>query len=554
MTLDTPIRVIPLGGVGEIGKNLTVFEYGDDIILVDCGVLFPEPEMLGVDLVIPDVSYLAANQQKIRGVVMTHGHEDHTGALPFVLPQIGFPPVYATQLTAGLIRVKLKEHKLTDRTHVQVVDPDETLHLGAMTVQFFRVNHSIPDAVGVVIRTPAGIVVHTGDFKFDQTPIDGRRTDFNRLAALGDEGVTLLLSDSTNSERPGYTPSEMVVGAGIQRIVAEAPGRVIIATFASLIARMQQVLDAAERYDRKVSILGRSMVDNASMALELGYLRPRNPGVLVRPDEALRLPDNEVIFLTTGSQGEPTSALSRMANGDHKQIRIKAGDTVIISASPIPGNEELVNRVIDNLYKLGATVYHSGMSQVHVSGHAAQEEQKMLLALVRPRYFMPVHGEWRHLILHSRTAQAMGVDPEHCFIMENGDVLEVTRDSARKAGKVDAGYVYVDGLVGGVGHVVLRDRRALAQDGIFVVVVAVDNQTGRVVGRPDIVSRGFVDMRESEALIEGSRQVVLDALAKDGDSFLDWGRVHARVKDAVSAYLYEHTRRRPIVLPVALEV
>lgn len=554
MTDTTPIRVIPLGGVGEIGKNLTVFEYGDDIILVDCGVLFPEPEMLGVDLVIPDVSYLKANQHKIRGVVMTHGHEDHTGALPFILPQIGLPPVYATQLTAGLIRVKLKEHKLTDRTHVQVVDPDETLYLGKMTVQFFRVNHSIPDAVGVIVRTDAGIVVHTGDFKFDQTPIDGRRTDFNKLAALGDEGVTLLLSDSTNSERTGYTPSEMVVGAGIQRIVADAPGRVIIATFASLIARMQQVLDAAERYNRKVTVMGRSMVDNASMSLELGYLKPKNPGVLIRPDEATRLPDNEVIFLTTGSQGEPTSALSRMANGDHKQIRIKAGDTVIISASPIPGNEELVNRVIDNLYKLGATVYHSGMSQVHVSGHAAQEEQKMLLALVRPKYFMPVHGEWRHLILHARTAQSMGVAPENCFIMENGDVLEVTRDSARKTEKVEAGYVYVDGLVGGVGHVVLRDRRALSQDGIFVVVVAVDNQTGRVVGRPDIVSRGFVDMRESEALIEGSRQVVMDALAKDGDSFLDWGRVHARVKDAVSAYLYEHTRRRPIVLPVALEV
>ncbi len=548
------LRIIPLGGVGEIGKNLTVLEYNDDVILVDCGLLFPEPEMMGVDLVIPDVTYLTERIRSIRGIFMTHGHEDHTGALPYVLPQIDFPTIHATKLTAGLIRVKLKEHRLTDMVEVKVFDPDDTITAGAFKIGFFRVNHSIPDAVGLIIRTPAGIVVHTGDFKFDQTPVDGRRTEFNKLSALGDEGVTVLLSDSTNSERTGYTASEMVVGTAIKRTMAEAKGRVILATFASLIARIQQVLDAAEATDRKVTVVGRSMVDNVAMALELGYLKSP-PNILVKPDEIVKLPDREVAILTTGSQGEPTSALTRMANADHRQIKIKAGDTVLISASPIPGNEELVNRTVNSLFKQGAIVVHSGNAQVHVSGHAAQEEQKMMLALTRPTHFVPVHGEWRHLITHSQTAVSMGVAPENVFVLENGNVLEVDRSGARIAEqRVPAGYVYVDGLVGDIGHVVLRDRKALANDGIFVVMVAIDQRTGRVVGRPEIVSRGFIDMRESEELIEAVKTMVIDELGAEGDHRVDWGFVNKKLKDSVSKFLFERTRRRPMVLPVPIEV
>ena len=549
----TALRIIPLGGLGEIGKNMMVMEYGDDMIVVDCGVMFPEPEMLGIDLVIPDFAYVAERAEHLRGIVITHGHEDHIGALPYLLGRVS-APIYATKLTAGLVRVKLREHRGADQDVIHVVDPDDEISLGAFSVGFFRVNHSIPDAVGLAIHTPLGLVVHTGDFKFDHTPVDGRPTEFAKLSRYGAEGVLLLFSDSTNVERAGYTPSEQVVGEALGQLMAAAPGRVIVATFASLISRVQQVIDAAAQCGRSVGLTGRSMVDTANMALELGYLTAP-PGLLQRQEQLLKLPAHQVAMVTTGSQGEPSSALARMANRDRRQVRLVPGDTVVISASPIPGNEETVNRTIDNLYKQGARVLHSRVANVHVSGHASQEEQKLMIGLLRPRYFIPVHGEYRHLVQHAQMANTLGVPRENAFVLEDGEVLELDEDGARVTGNVPGGHVYVDGLVlGDPATAILRDRRELARDGIFVIILAVDKRTGNVVGRPDIVTRGFIAEPDSEDLLEESRRLVVQAIDQGGDRLMEWGSVHATIKETLEEFLYGKTRRRPMILPVAMEV
>jgi ribonuclease J len=557
------IRCIPLGGLGEIGRNMMVLEYEQDIVIIDVGVMFPEIEMLGVDLVIPDVSYLLDKVDRIRGIIITHGHEDHTGSLPYILPQLKFPPVWATTLTAGLISVKLKEHRLTDKVKMNQIKPGEAVTFGAFRAEFFRVCHSIPDGVGVALHTPAGLIVHTGDFKFDYTPVDRRQTDFAKLAELGAQGVLCLFSDSTNADSPGYTPSERVVGEALDSLIGAARGRVIVTTFASLISRIQQIVDTAAKYDRKVGIIGRSMVQNVGIAQELGYLTAP-PGVLLKPEELgqlNQLAPRNVVLITTGSQGEPTSALTRMANRDHRQIEIVPGDTVIMSAAAIPGNEELVARTIDNLFRLGANVLWGRESKVHVSGHASQEEQKLMLSLVRPKYFVPVHGEYRHLILHARLAQSLGIPPQNIFVIEDGEVLELDPEKGQVTEHVSAGYVFVDGLgVGDVGQVVLRDRQALAQDGILIVTITVDRHTGLPIAGPDIVSRGFVYVRENEELVEKARTLVQQALqqsrvgADGGTRQVDWQFVKNKIRDVLSRFVYEQTRRRPMILPLVMEV
>ncbi|HWO94239.1 MAG TPA: ribonuclease J [Dehalococcoidia bacterium] len=548
-----PVRVIPLGGLGEIGRNCMIIEYGDDMIMIDAGLMFPEEEMLGVDLVIPDITYVLQNRRKLRGIFMTHGHEDHIGALPYLLRQIQ-APIYATKLTHGLIEVKLKEARLLRETELCMVEPEDEIDIGAFTVEFMRVAHSIPDACGIIVRTPEGTIIHTGDFKIDHTPVMGHYTDLPRLAELGDEGVLLLCSDSTYAEVPGYTPSEQVVGEALDRMIATAPGRVIISTFASLIARIQQVIDAAERHGRKVFVTGRSMIDNVHMAQELGYLKA-NTGTILRVEEMRRLAPEKLVVVSTGSQGEPTSALVRMANQDHPHIKIVPGDTIIMSSTPIPGNDALVDRVIDNLFKLGARVLYSKVASVHVRGHAAQEELKLILRLVRPRFFMPIHGEYRHLVHHADLATQMGLPRENVFVLEDGDVLELDRDQAYLEERVPASYVYVDGLgVGDVDHVVLRDRWHMATDGTVVVVVTMDKQTGQVVGLPEVVWRGFVDAEESEELLQRTREAVAASLNGGGGQRVDWSMVHGQMKDSVARFLWEQTHRRPMVLPVAVEV
>jgi ribonuclease J len=558
------LRCIPLGGLGEIGRNMMVLEYERDIVIIDVGVMFPENEMLGVDLVIPDVSYLLDKVDRIRGIIITHGHEDHTGSLPYVLPQLNFPPIWATTLTAGLISVKLKEHRQTDKVKINIITPGEAVTFGRLKAEFFRVCHSIPDGVGVALHTPVGLIVHTGDFKFDYTPVDRRQTDFAKLAELGSQGVLCLFADSTNADRPGYTPSERVVGEALDTLIGRARGRVIITTFASLISRIQQIIDTAAKYERKVGVVGRSMVQNVTIAQELGYLTAP-PGVLLKPDEIgqlKQLPPQQAVVITTGSQGEPTSALTRMANRDHRQIEIVPGDTVIMSAGAIPGNEELVSRTIDNLFRLGANVFWGHDTEVHVSGHASQEELKLMLSLVRPQYFVPIHGEYRHLILHARLAQSLGVPSQRIFVIEDGEVLELSAESAEVAEHISAGYVFVDGLgVGDVGQVVMRDRQALAQDGILIVTITVDRHTGLPVAGPDIVSRGFVYVRENEELVDKARaqvQLALQsspAVSKDGEARqVDWQYVKNKIRDVLARFVYEQTRRRPMILPLVMEV
>jgi ribonuclease J len=547
------VRIIPLGGLGEIGKNMMAVECGEDILIIDAGLMFPEEEMPGVDLVIPDISYLVENRDRVRAIVVTHGHEDHTGALPYVLPKLD-APIYATKLTQGLIAVKLKEHHLLDKVKLNTVQAGDEVNIGCFRLEFFHVCHSIPDGVGIAMHTPVGLIIHTGDFKFDQTPVDGRLTDFSRLAQLGGQDVLALLSDSTNSERTGYTPSERQVGETFDRVFMRAPGRIIIATFASNISRIQQVIEAAIRYDRRVAVIGRSMTENVRMSMELGYLDVPE-GVLMRVDEAGRMPRDKVAIVTTGSQGEPTSALTKMANREHRQLQIEDGDTVVISATPIPGNEESVNHTIDNLFRQGADVVYDTLTNVHVSGHGAQEDQKMMLNLLRPRFFMPIHGEYRHLRLHAKTAEELGMAPANIFILENGQVLELGLHSAKINGKVPAGYVLVDGLgVGDVGHVVLRDRKLLSQDGVVIVNVTVDKQTGRPVSEPDIISRGFIYEPDSEGLLEMAREKVNAALAEGTTRSSERGYISAKIKEALGRFLYDQTHRRPMILPVVTEV
>lgn len=547
------IQIIPLGGMGEIGKNMTVIRYGDEIVVVDSGLMFPEDDMLGIDLVIPDFSYLLDNRDLVKAIVLTHGHEDHIGALPYVLKQLNVP-VYGTRLTLGILEARLKENNVP-ATGLSAVRPGDQIRIGSFEIGFIRVSHSIADSVALSIKTPVGVIVHTGDFKLDQTPVDGKVTDFHRFADLGDQGVLVLLADSTNAERPGYTQSEKAVGRTFDETFRNARERIIIASFSSNVHRIQQAIDTACKYRRKVAILGRSMVNVVNITLELGYLNVPE-GVIIDIDEINNYPASGIVILTTGSQGEPMSALTRMAMSDHKKVEIVPGDTVIISATPIPGNEKLVSRTIDYLFRQGAEVVYESTSGIHVSGHASQEELKLIHNLIRPKFFIPVHGEYRHLIKHSQLAQSLGLPKENIFVAENGQVLEFTAEKGVISGKVTSGNVLVDGLgVGDVGNIVLRDRRQLSQDGILIIVVTMDKQRGQVAAGPDIVSRGFVYVRESEQLMEDAKERVRQALEKcELNGVTEWAAIKSNVRDTLGKYLYERTRRRPMILPIIMEV
>ena len=547
------LQVIPLGGLGEIGKNMTVIRVDDEILVIDSGLMFPEEDMLGVDLVIPDISYLLENRDKIKAIVLTHGHEDHIGALPYVLKQISVP-VYGTRLTLGILEGRLKENGV-DSSNLHSVMQGDIINVGCFSVGFIRVNHSIPDAVGLSIKTPVGMIVHTGDFKLDYTPIDGKMTDFRRFSDLGNKGVLLMLADSTNAERAGHTPSERTVGASFDKAFHNARSRIIVATFSSNVHRIQQVIDTAVRYKRHVAVLGRSMVNVVGISLELGYITAPE-GTIIDIDEINNFRADELVIVTTGSQGEPMSALTRMAMSDHRKVTVVPDDTVIISATPIPGNEKLVSKTIDNLMRLGANVVYGRDKGVHVSGHASQEELKLMHNLVRPKFFMPVHGEYHHLVQHAKLAQELGMPKENIFLSENGQILEFTREKGTVAGKVTAGMVMVDGLgVGDVGNIVLRDRRQLSQDGILIVVVTMDKSSNRVVSGPDIVSRGFVYVRESEALMDEAKARVEQALERcEDENVKEWAAIKSNVRDALGRYLFEKTRRRPMILPIIMEI
>ena len=552
MSEDKKLRIIPLGGLGEIAKNCMVLEYGDDVVIIDAGVMFPEDEMLGIDLVIPDISYLEDKRDRIQAIIITHGHEDHTGSLPYFLRSIN-APIYGTRLTLGLLEVKLKEHGLDEKVSMREIAPGDQITLGPFRFEFFHMCHSIPDGVGMAIYTPVGLVVHSGDFKFDYTPVDSELSDIWRLAKYAQEGVRLLLSDSTRADRPGYTPSERVIYDCFAEVFSEARGRIIVTTFASLISRVQQVVDTADEFDRLICVTGRNMVQNVNMAMQLGYLDvPAN--MLVRPDRLHEFNKEEVVIITTGSQGEPTSALGRIANRDHRQINVETDDTVIISASPIPGNEALVGKTIDKLFRQGADVLYDRVANVHVSGHGAQEELKTLLSILRPEAFIPIHGGYQHLMHHARLAGEIGVDSENIIVAEDGDIIELSSTDIRKVGRAQAGYVFVDGLgVGDVSESVLRDRQHLSQDGIFIVVVAIDRETGHVFAGPDIISRGF--MQEGlEMLIEKARHRLYNSLETDLGPRADIHQVQERIRDVVSSFLYAETRRRPMILPVVTEV
>ena len=547
------LQIIPLGGLGEIGKNMTVIRVDDEILIIDAGLMFPDESMLGVDLVIPDITYLIENKDKIKAIVLTHGHEDHIGGLPYVLKRINVP-VYGTRLTLGILEGRLKENGV-DSGNLHSVMQGDIINVGCFSVGFIRVNHSIPDAVALSIKTPVGMIVHTGDFKFDYTPVDGKMTDFRRLSDLGNKGVLVMLADSTNSEREGHTPSESTVGAAFDKAFHKARGRIIVATFSSNVQRIQQVIDTAVRYKRHVAVLGRSMVNVVGISLDLGYLTAPK-GTIIDIDEIHRYRMEQVVIVTTGSQGEPMSALTRMSVSDHRKVGIVPGDTVIISATPIPGNEKLVSKTIDNLMKLGADVIYGRNQGIHVSGHGSREELKLMNNLVRPKFFVPVHGEYHHLIQHARLARELGMAKENIFISENGQILEFTRDKGQVAGKVQAGMIMVDGLgVGDVGNIVLRDRRQLSQDGILIIAFTMNRQTNRVVSGPDIVSRGFVYVRESEALMEEARARVQQALDRcEDENVKEWSAIKANVRDALGRYLFDKTRRRPMILPIIMEI
>ncbi|GAB6931442.1 ribonuclease J [Paenibacillus sp. JCM 10914] len=550
------LSIFALGGVGEIGKNMYVIQYANDIVVVDAGLKFPEEDMLGIDIVIPDISYLTENRDKVRGILLTHGHEDHIGGLPYVLKHLNVP-VYGTKLTLGLVENKLREANLLGETKRILINADSEVQLGnTLKATFFKTNHSIPDSVGICVETPEGNVVHTGDFKFDHTPVNDQYADLQRMAEIGSKGVLALLSDSTNAERPGFTPSEKNVGIVLEDIFRKAEQRVVVATFASNVHRIQQVVNAAETTGRKITVIGRSMVNVVSIASELGYLHIPD-GMLIEPEEVNRMSADRVVVLCTGSQGEPMSALTRMARSTHRKVDILPGDTVIIAATPVPGNEKYVGRTIDELFRLGADVIYSGSnSGVHVSGHGSQEELKLMLNLMKPKYFIPVHGEYRMQRRHALLAESVGVDPDNIFITDLGEIVEIQGDSARKAGKVTAGNVLIDGLgVGDVGNIVLRDRKLLSQDGILVVVVTLSKQNGSIVSGPDIISRGFVYVRESEGLLDEANRIVSSTLQKlMSENVNEWASLKTSVKDALGRFLYEQTRRRPMILPIIMEV
>ena len=547
------LKIIPLGGIEEIGKNITVFEYGNDIVLVDCGVAFPEDDMLGIDLVIPDFSYLEKNKDKIRGLVITHGHEDHIGAIAYLLKQINVP-IYATKLTVGLIKNKLEEHHLNGVAKLNEVKQGQIIVLGKMRVEFIRSCHSIPDSVALAIHTPVGTVVHTGDFKIDYTPIDDQKIDLGRLAELGNRGVLALLSDSTNSERKGYTMSESTVGEVFDKLFANCKKRIVIATFASNMHRVQQIVNSAAANGRKIAVCGRSMINMIQTAVELGYINaPKN--IFIEIDMIKNYSDDQLVIITTGSQGEPMSALTRMANGEHKKVNINSNDLVIISATPIPGNEKFVSKVIDDLMKIGAEVVYSSLADVHVSGHACQEEQKLMISLVRPKFFIPVHGEYRQLIAHSNTAMQMGIPGENVLLMKNGKTLELNENEAKFTSTVPVGKVFVDGLgVGDVGNIVLRDRQHLSQDGLIVVVLTMD-KVGNILAGPDVISRGFVYVRESENLMEEVKFLINTEVMKCAENHItDWATIKSTIKDSLREYIFQTTKRNPMILPIIMEI
>jgi len=546
--------IIPLGGIGEIGKNMFAINYDQDIVILDAGLMFPEEEMLGVDIVIPDITYLIENKNKVKAIFLSHGHEDHIGGLPYILPKINVP-VYGTKLTLGLLRIKLEEFGLLHNTTLIEIKPGDVIETGRIKVSFFTTNHSIPDSVGIVLNTPVGNVVYTSDFKFDHTPVQGKITDFHTLAEIGKEGVLVALSDSTNAERPGYTRSERELGEKLIDIFSSAEGRIIVVTFASNVHRIQQIVNAANFSGRKLVVDGWSMVNVVEIAQKLGYLNiPR--GMLIDIDEVNKVPKRQIAILTTGTQGEPMSALARLANANHRKLEIIPQDTVVIAATPIPGNEKLVSRTIDNLFRRGAQVVYEAVSGIHVSGHASQEELKLMLNLLRPRYLIPVHGEFRHLIHHADLAQSLGMDKENIFIVENGAVMEFSSSSGRVVTTVQAGGIYVDGLgVGDVGNIVLRDRKVLSKDGIFIVVMIIDTKEKRIVSGPDIVSRGFVYVKESEELLEEAKEnvsLVLDSLLQKKIS--DWPTIKNTIKDSVGKLLWEKTGRKPMILPIIMEI
>lgn len=553
MPKENRLQIIPLGGLGEIGKNMTIIRYDNEMILIDAGLAFPEDDMLGIDIVIPDYSYVVDNKDILLGIMVTHGHEDHIGTLPYLLKDID-TTIYSTKLTLGLINTKLKENGLRS-AKTNVVKPGDTIKLGVFKIDFIRVSHSIPDSIGMAIHTPLGTIVHTGDFKLDHTPVTGEILDIYKFANLGDNGVLCLMSDSTNVEKPGFTMSEKRVGQMFDEVFRNAKERIILASFASNVHRVQQVITAAYNNNRKVAIIGRSMVNYATIASELGYLDIPE-GTLVEVDEVLRLPGNQACIITTGSQGEPMSALTRMAAGDHKRMEIQPGDTVVLSASPIPGNEKSVARTIDQLFKLGANVIYEPMSGVHVSGHASQEELKLMINMVKPRYFIPVHGEYRMLIKHGQLAEQLGVPKENIFVAENGSVIEFTRHGASLAGKVPSGRILVDGLgVGDVGNIVLRDRKQLSQDGILIAVIALNSAAGKIVAGPDIVTRGFVYVRESETMLDEAKtkiKEITESCLHNG--ITEWALLKNQIRDTLGKHLYEKTKRRPMILPIIQEV
>lgn len=557
MAKQRKLRIIPLGGLDEIGKNLTVFEFGNEIIMVDCGMAFPDDDMPGVDMVINDVSYLERNWQKIRGIFLTHGHEDHIGGLPYFLKAINVP-VYGTRLTLGLVEHKLKEHNLLSEVKLIRTRYGQTIQAGEnFKVEFIRTNHSVADSAALAIKTPVGTIVHTGDFKIDTTPIVGDMIDLTRFGELGREGVLALMSDSTNVERPGFAMSERTVGQQFEQIFKNCTKRIIVATFASNVHRVQQIIDAAAKNGRKVAVSGRSMENIVEISILLGYMKVPE-GVLINIDNIKKYRPNQIVIITTGSQGEPMSALTRMAYSDHRKVEITSNDLIILSATPIPGNEKSVSNVINELFKIGAEVIYKSLAEVHVSGHACQEELKLILGLVKPKYFIPVHGEHRHLVLHSALANKVGIPPERCFILSNGSVLEMTEKSAKPAGEVQAGKILVDGLgVGDVGNIVLRDRKHLAEDGLIIVVITISSATHKMTSRPDVISRGFVYVREAEFLMEGVKETAAESVIaslNSGKRHVEWSTVKNSLKSSVARYIYDQTKRNPMILPIIEEV
>ena len=549
------LKIIPLGGLHEVGKNITVFQYDNEMIVVDCGLSFPEDDMLGVDLVIPDITYIIKNQEKLKGMVITHGHEDHIGSVPYFLKQVN-TPIYGTRLTLGLIKNKLEEHRLVDSTKLNEVNPGETIKLGKhFKVEFIQSSHSIPDSVMLAIHTPVGTVVHTGDFKVDYTPMDGKIMDFGRLAELGNKGVLALMSDSTNAERKGFTMSESTVGEVFEKLFTNCTKRIVVATFASNVHRVQQIVNCAVKYGRKIAVCGRSMINMITTARQLGYIEcPDN--LFIDIDMINNYTDDQLLIITTGSQGETMSALTRMASGTHRKVKITPNDLVIISANPIPGNEKNVSKVIDSLMQIGAEVVYSALEDVHVSGHACQEEQKLILALTKPKYFIPIHGEYRHLIAHSETAKLMGVPKENIFKLENGKILEMDKNSAEFTGTVQSGIILVDGLgIGDVGNVVLRDRQHLSQDGLIIVVLTMNGGSGEVIAGPDVISRGFVYVRESENVMDEIKAVVRHEVHKcEEQGIRDWATIKNSIRENLREYIFSKTKRNPMIIPIVMEI